>query len=201
MRSCTHSWPNLIWVKRYKGPTGQNISSSGRFLAKLYSIILGFHANDHIQGRGKMAVLEVHTTNDRHRGARSSDVELTILAPMYNEESNLETSISLITETLKNFHKPWELLLVNDRSTDNTLAISRELEEKIETLRITSYPLNCGRGKALRTGSEHARGRYVIYGLATSRLSSTYQLLWMKRMREKGSEWRLGVVKHLVHGQ
>lgn len=109
-----------------------------------------------------MAVLEVHTKNHQHRGARSNDIELTILSPMYNEESNLNTSISMITETLKNFHKPWELLLVNDGSTDNTLEMVRELEEKIDNLRVISYPVNCGRGKALRTGFEHARGRYII---------------------------------------
>ena len=109
-----------------------------------------------------MAVLEVHTNDEGQKGTRSNDIELTVLAPMYNEESNLETSISLITETLKNFQKPWELLLVNDGSTDNTLAISREFEEKFENLRVISYPANYGRGKALRTGFEHARGRYVI---------------------------------------
>jgi glycosyltransferase involved in cell wall biosynthesis len=109
-----------------------------------------------------MAALEVHTNNERHRGARSNDIELTILSPMYNEESNVETTINKITEALENFHSPWELLLVNDGSTDRTLAISRRLEEKIHNLRVISYPLNCGRGKALRTGFEHARGRYVI---------------------------------------
>ena len=104
----------------------------------------------------------MHTKNHQQTGARSNDIELTILSPMYNEESNLETSISKITETLKNFHKPWEILLVNDGSTDNTLVIARELEEKIDNLRVVSYPLNHGRGKALRTGFEHARGRYLI---------------------------------------
>jgi glycosyltransferase involved in cell wall biosynthesis len=68
----------------------------------------------------------------------------------------------MIQETLQNFDKPWEILLVNDGSTDNTIEICRELEEKIENLRVVSYPVNQGRGKALRTGFEHARGRYLI---------------------------------------
>jgi glycosyltransferase involved in cell wall biosynthesis len=109
-----------------------------------------------------MAFFADHTKGHQHGGILYNDIELTILSPIYNEESNLETSISMIQETLQNFDKPWEILLVNDGSTDNTIEICRELEEKIENLRVVSYPVNQGRGKALRTGFEHARGRYLI---------------------------------------
>ncbi|GAF95945.1 unnamed protein product, partial [marine sediment metagenome] len=40
--------------------------------------------------------------------------------------------------------------------------VAREWEAKVDNLRVISYPVNCGRGKALRTGFEHARGKYVI---------------------------------------
>jgi len=92
----------------------------------------------------------------------SDAVELTILSPMYNEASNLENTVARIRETLSDFDKPWELLLVDDGSTDDTLLAARELEKKIDNLRVVSYPVNRGRGRALRTGFRYARGRYVV---------------------------------------
>ena len=89
-------------------------------------------------------------------------VELTVIAPMYNEAANILPTVTRIKETLLNFDKTWELLLVDDGSEDDSLAIARELEAEISNLRIISYPVNCGRGKALRVGIKHARGQYII---------------------------------------
>lgn len=109
-----------------------------------------------------MSLLELQSKNGQDIEILPNEIELTILSPMYNEQSNLENTITLLQEALQDFNKPWEILLVNDGSTDNTLPIARKLEEQIDNLRIVSYPVNCGRGRALRTGFEHARGRYVI---------------------------------------
>lgn len=92
----------------------------------------------------------------------SAEIELSVIAPMYNEAKNVNSTISSIAELLSTFEKPWELLLIDDGSTDNTLEIARKAEKEIDSLRVISYPVNCGRGKALRTGFEHARGKYVI---------------------------------------
>ena len=89
-------------------------------------------------------------------------VELTVIAPMYNEAQNIVTTATKIQESLANFDKSWELILVDDGSDDDSLASARELETEVPNLRVLSYPINCGRGKALRTGFEHARGRYVV---------------------------------------
>jgi len=91
-----------------------------------------------------------------------SEIELTIIAPMYNEESNIETTILAIQETMQAFPFPWEFILVNDGSIDNTLAVARDWEAKLDWLRVLSYPVNIGRGKALRTGFESARGKFVV---------------------------------------
>jgi glycosyltransferase involved in cell wall biosynthesis len=92
----------------------------------------------------------------------SDAVELTILSPMYNEANNLENTVATIRETFSDFDKPWEILLVDDGSTDDSLLAARELEKKIDNLRVVSYPVNRGRGRALRTGFRYARGRYVV---------------------------------------
>jgi len=108
----------------------------------------------------KMTRQNKNSMNDPPRPP--AEIELTVIAPMYNEAKNVNSTISSITELLSIFEKPWELLLVDDGSTDNTLEIARKASKEIDNLRIISYPVNCGRGKALRAGFEHARGRYVI---------------------------------------
>jgi glycosyltransferase involved in cell wall biosynthesis len=108
----------------------------------------------------KMTSQDRNSMNDPPRPP--AEIELTVIAPMYNEAKNVNSTIASIAELLSTFEKPWELLLVDDGSTDNTLEIARKAEKEIDNLRIISYPVNCGRGKALRTGFEHARGRYLI---------------------------------------
>lgn len=98
----------------------------------------------------------------KNNSTPGGETELTVLLPMYNEAENVENTISSIRETMLDFGKPWELLFVNDGSTDNSLDIARKWEEKIDNLHVISYPVNCGRGKALRTGFENACGKYVI---------------------------------------
>ena len=100
------------------------------------------------------------TNNKSNMG--SDEIELTVIAPMYNEADNIETTISMIEETMSDFDKPWEFLIIDDGSDDNTLDIARRFERQSTNLRVLHYPVNCGRGKALRTGFKHAQGRYVV---------------------------------------
>lgn len=109
-----------------------------------------------------MTINNLDKLTDNKDSFGPNEIELTVLAPMYNEAENIETTISMIRETLNDFDKPWELLLVDDGSRDNTLEIAREFERQISNLRVLHYPVNCGRGKALRTGFKHARGKYII---------------------------------------
>jgi dolichol-phosphate mannosyltransferase len=88
-------------------------------------------------------------------------IGLTVISPMYNEEENVGRTVERIKETMAGMPEPWELILVNDGSTDGTLEAARALEKDRSWLRVISYPVNTGRGKALRTGFAAARGEIV----------------------------------------
>ncbi|MBN1754825.1 glycosyltransferase family 2 protein [bacterium] len=87
---------------------------------------------------------------------------LTVLCPLYNEEDNLSDLVDSIKVGLGKLDKSYELLLVNDGSTDNTLDVAKGLALSESNIRIVSYSTNKGRGKALRTGFENARGDIVV---------------------------------------
>lgn len=89
-------------------------------------------------------------------------MELSIVSPMYNEEQNVERTVEEIRRVLATYDKPWELILVNDGSTDQSLAVVNRLAEKYANIIVVSYPRNRGRGYALRQGFQHATGRFVI---------------------------------------
>ena len=83
-----------------------------------------------------------------------SNIELSVVIPMFNESENIDSTINQIIKTFKDcgFNQKWELVLVNDGSNDNTLEIANRWKEKLSNLTIVSYEINMGRGKALKTG-------------------------------------------------
>ncbi|MEI8344979.1 MAG: dolichyl-phosphate beta-glucosyltransferase [Candidatus Omnitrophota bacterium] len=92
------------------------------------------------------------------------DIDLSVVMPVYNEEKTVEESIRRIEAFMRLRGKPWELIIVNDGSTDQTETIvktqcgSRENGSVI----LHSYSQNKGKGYAVRRGMLAAQGRYVL---------------------------------------
>lgn len=92
----------------------------------------------------------------------TSDIELTVVSPIYNEQTVVENSVQNLTTALEEMGVTWELILVNDGSTDDTQSVIAPLAEQNEHIHIIAYRKNRGRGYALRQGIAASRGRYVI---------------------------------------
>lgn len=86
-----------------------------------------------------------------------SDLLLSVVMPVYNEESTLEA----IVERVREVDVPKELILVDDGSTDASLAILAELEKQ-DGIRVFRHEKNRGKGAALKTGFAEAKGNVVI---------------------------------------
>jgi dolichol-phosphate mannosyltransferase len=91
-----------------------------------------------------------------------SETGLSVVIPMFNEAENAIVTVRRVEETLSKFEGPWEIIAVNDGSTDGTLEILKGLAASDDRVRVVSYPRNSGRGRALRTGFKEARGRWVV---------------------------------------
>lgn len=84
--------------------------------------------------------------------------KLSVVIPVYNEERWLEG----LVERVQAVDMPKELILVNDRSTDNTPSILEKLQQKYDNIRVFHQPVNMGKGAALREGFKHCTGNVVI---------------------------------------
>jgi len=87
--------------------------------------------------------------------------KLSVIVPMYNEENVVDSTIKKIREELRDLPE-WELLLINDGSTDNTLQKVYKASADIANISIHSYAVNRGRGKALREGFKLATGEIIV---------------------------------------
>jgi len=94
----------------------------------------------------------------------SSSPRLTLVIPCYNEAAIIARNASELVSWMAE-HMPetdYELLLINDGSRDDTGAILDRLAAGTPNIRAVHHKRNFGRGRAIRTGFENARGDYVI---------------------------------------
>jgi len=86
---------------------------------------------------------------------------VTVVIPMHNEEENAADTLGALAAALEAEGWSYELVPVNDGSTDTTGQRLTELAEKDPRIRPVSYTVNRGRGYALRRGFALARSTYV----------------------------------------
>ena len=103
-----------------------------------------------------------------------NQVEISVVVPMYNEAANLPGNIVRMQTALQLTGVPFEIIPVDDGSTDDTGAILESLAQNDSTIRPAGYPDNSGRGRALRVGIRQARGRFILTTDADLSYDETY---------------------------
>ncbi|WP_432509753.1 glycosyltransferase family 2 protein [Kineococcus sp. SYSU DK001] len=87
----------------------------------------------------------------------------TIVLPCYNEEAHVLLEIQRITKVMDDDGMPYELLAIDDCSTDDTLAVLRSVEADYPHLRVVGFRRNGGSGTVRRIGTQMARGEIVVW--------------------------------------
>ena len=91
------------------------------------------------------------------------DVFLSLVVPVYNQENEVKNCIRKIKEILDNTKFKYELIVVNDGSTDDTLKQLRDIKNSFPNLKIISYQNNKGKGCAVKKGILETSGDVVIF--------------------------------------
>lgn len=87
-------------------------------------------------------------------------MEVSLVIPAYNEGAILPDTIRAVSAKLKELAEDYEVLIVDDGSTDNTAELVRSCGDP--RVRLESYRPNRGKGRAVRTGMLAARGEIVL---------------------------------------
>jgi len=87
---------------------------------------------------------------------------ISLVVPCYNEEDILDLFLQKTTPVLQHLSLPYEIVFVNDGSTDSTLKALLQLKQTYAHIRILNLSRNFGKEAALTAGIEHARGDAII---------------------------------------
>ena len=112
-------------------------------------------------------------------------ITYSIIAPIFNEKANLPELHRRITEVMKQTREPWELVLVDDGSTDGSTDLLHEMAKKDKRVRPVIFARNFGHQVAVTAGLDYSRGEAVV--IIDSDLQDPPELIL-----EMAKKWREG---------
>ena len=115
------------------------------------------------------------------------DVFLSVIIPAYNEGKRIAKTLDIISDYLRRQPYSYELLVVTDGSTDNTVGVVNDKKKIISHLEILAMAKNRGKGYAVRMGMLHSTGRIRLFTDADNSTDISHFEL-MKPLFDKGYE-------------
>jgi dolichyl-phosphate beta-glucosyltransferase len=98
-----------------------------------------------------------------HDPMSNSTPELSIIIPSYNEEQRLPATLEKIADYVHAHRPSTEIIVVDDGSTDGTVAVAESFHGKLGNLRVLSNGANRGKGFSVKRGSLQAIGNVILF--------------------------------------
>lgn len=95
--------------------------------------------------------------------AGPAEPDLTVVVMAFNEPETLSPVVDELAAALEQMGRPWEMLIVDDGSTDRTAETADHIAIRRPAVRVVRHSANQGLGGVYRTGFASARGRYVTF--------------------------------------
>lgn len=89
-------------------------------------------------------------------------LDLSIVLPVYNEAESLPSLIPELTIVLRQLGRSYEILAVDDGSSDDSVGVLRRLQEEEPHLRVVQFRRNFGQTAAFAAGFDYARGNVIV---------------------------------------
>lgn len=88
---------------------------------------------------------------------------VSIFFPCYNDAESIGTLVKAAFAVIKNYTKTYEVIVIDDASTDSSQKVLKQLSKKYKKLRLIFHPKNLGYGGALRSGFKAAKYELIFY--------------------------------------
>jgi len=89
--------------------------------------------------------------------------KLSVFFPAYNEERNIKDTVVKTVKVLKKVVDRWEIVVINDGSTDKTGEIVKNLARQNKNIRLITHKINKGYGATLKTGISSCKYPLICY--------------------------------------
>lgn len=90
------------------------------------------------------------------------NMEISVVIPVLNEEENIPILYQKLKDTLDNLDKTYEIIFIDDGSTDRSFSTLKGLYEGDKHVKIIKFRRNFGQSAALKAGFDHAKGDIVV---------------------------------------
>lgn len=121
--------------------------------------------------------------------------KLSVFLPAYNEEGNIETTIKKTREVLAAVADTWELIIVNDGSTDRTEEIITKLASLDRRIVIVNHATNRGYGSSLRSGLYKSRYPWIAFIDSDGQFDFGEITKFIEKQKETGADLVIGYYK------
>lgn len=128
-------------------------------------------------------------------------ITYSIIAPIYNELENIPELYRRVSEVMDSTGEPWELILVDDGSTDGSTEVIRKLAKENKCVRPVVFARNFGHQIAITAGWDYARGDAVVIIDAdlqdppelilemAKKWKEGYEVVYAVRTEREGESW------------
>ncbi len=123
------------------------------------------------------------------KGAKKN-VEISIVIPAFNEQSRLPKTVLETVKWCNNNIPNYELIIVDDGSSDSTFYIATLFSEQVKNVKVLSCP-HFGKGAAVRMGMLNAVGKYVLF-MDADGATPLYEISKLMSIMEEGYHIALG---------
>jgi len=125
--------------------------------------------------------------------------DLSLVIPVFNEQENLEQLYKEITVSCKKLNKSYEVIFIDDGSTDDSLNVLVRMQKRDSRIRVIRLRKNFGQTAALSAGFDHSHGDIIItldadlqndpedFALLIDKIEEGYDLVsgWRKKRKDK----------------
>lgn len=121
-----------------------------------------------------------------------TELLLSLILPIYNFETRLREHVEYVLKVLRGEDIPFELILVNDGSRDNSAGVLAELAQEHSEVKWLDNAKNRGKGHAVRQGVTAAQGQYIFFTDIDLSYGLGPVLSGMRRMMTSDADLMLG---------
>ena len=126
---------------------------------------------------------------------------MSILIPVFNEQDNLQSIYDRLLAVVNDLHLEYELLFINDGSTDQSLSIIKNLQDQNEHVKFISFSRNFGHQIAISAGIDHCKGTQAVFidadlqdppeliGDLIDKMNEGYNVVYAQRGNRKGESY------------